>query len=121
MTEQWIIANPGGPAGPFWGIVSSSGRVVAMQIPDEATAKEIVGLRAANVQLRRQVGDLEQAMIDLSRSNTDAIAENARLRHDCQELEWGQAAAEAVMLNAEAELERVYAKLHDLQIRAGVQ
>jgi hypothetical protein len=32
---------------PGWSIVSSSGRVIAMQIPDEAMAKEIVQLRAA--------------------------------------------------------------------------
>lgn len=46
MTEQWIIAKPGGLVGPFWGIVSSSGRVIAMRLPDEATAQQIVAYRS---------------------------------------------------------------------------
>lgn len=55
MSEKWIVAKPGGPAGPFWSIVSSSGRVIAMQIPDEAIANEIVALRA-------QVTEMEEAI-----------------------------------------------------------
>ena len=38
MTEQWIVGQPGGPSGPFYSVVSSTGRVIAMQIPDEQTA-----------------------------------------------------------------------------------
>lgn len=38
MTEKWIVGEPGGPAGPFWSVVSSSGRVIAMQIVDEKYA-----------------------------------------------------------------------------------
>lgn len=45
----YIIAPPGGPAGPFWGIVSQLGTVVAMQIFAEADALAIVaGLAHAN-------------------------------------------------------------------------
>lgn len=39
--EKWIVGQPGGPAGPFWSIVSSTGRVIAMQIPDEKDAQLI--------------------------------------------------------------------------------
>lgn len=45
--EQWIVGKPGGPSGPFWSIVSSSGRVIAMQIPDESIANELVRLHEA--------------------------------------------------------------------------
>lgn len=44
--EQWITVQMGGPAGPFWGVMSDSGRVIALQILDEATANEVVGLHA---------------------------------------------------------------------------
>ena len=27
--DKWLISEPGGPAGPFWGIVTQSGRVIA--------------------------------------------------------------------------------------------
>lgn len=46
MSEKWNIGLPGGPAGPFYSIVSSSGRIIALQIPDRQTAEEIVSLRA---------------------------------------------------------------------------
>jgi len=32
--EKWIVGQPGGPAGPFYSVVSSSGRVIAMQVID---------------------------------------------------------------------------------------
>lgn len=45
----YIIAPPGGPAGPFWGIVNYAGTVVAMQIINEADALAIVaGLAHVN-------------------------------------------------------------------------
>jgi hypothetical protein len=44
VTDKWIVGRPGGPSGPFYSIVSSSGRVIAMQIADEQTATYIVQL-----------------------------------------------------------------------------
>lgn len=44
MTEKWIVGEPGGPSGPFWSVVASSGRVIAMQIPDEKDARLIARL-----------------------------------------------------------------------------
>lgn len=38
----WILGEPGGPAGPFWSIVSSSGEVIALQIPSKANAERII-------------------------------------------------------------------------------
>jgi hypothetical protein len=36
--ETWIVGEPGGPAGPFYSVVTERGRVVAMQIPSQADA-----------------------------------------------------------------------------------
>jgi len=44
---KWIIGEPGGPAGPFYSVVSSSGLVIAMQVPDKNTCKILVRARDA--------------------------------------------------------------------------
>lgn len=44
MTEKWIVGEPGGPSGPFWSVVSSSGLVIAMQIIDEKYARLLAKL-----------------------------------------------------------------------------
>ncbi len=43
--EKWILSPPGGPAGPFWGIVTQSGRLIALQIVEKTHAEmfRIVG------------------------------------------------------------------------------
>ena len=66
----WIAVPPGGPADPFWSIVRGDGRVVALQVPDEATALMLVrmkmGLENAYAILRGQ-GDVSNARaIDLA-------------------------------------------------------
>lgn len=40
----WTIAQPGGPDGPFYGVVASNGNVVALHIFDEQTAVLITKL-----------------------------------------------------------------------------
>jgi RNA processing factor Prp31 len=45
-SEKWIVGEPGGPAGPFWSVVSQSGRVIAMQIIEEKDARLIASLGA---------------------------------------------------------------------------
>lgn len=47
--EKWIIGEPGGPAGPFYSVVSQSGRVIAMQIPNKETARLLVLIRNATI------------------------------------------------------------------------
>ncbi len=42
--EKRIIGEPGGPSGPFYSVVSDTGRIVALQIPDKADALEIAQL-----------------------------------------------------------------------------
>jgi len=42
MTGHWNLGLPGGPAGPFYSIVSDTGFVVALQIPDRETAQQII-------------------------------------------------------------------------------
>ena len=37
--DKWLISEPGGPAGPFWGIVTQSGRVIALQIVERQHAE----------------------------------------------------------------------------------
>lgn len=43
--DKWILSPPGGPAGPFWGIVTQSGKVIALQILERKHAEvlRIVG------------------------------------------------------------------------------
>ncbi len=37
--DKWILSEPGGPAGPFYGIVTQSGRVIALQIVEREHAE----------------------------------------------------------------------------------
>lgn len=37
--DKWILSPPGGPAGPFWGIVTQSGKVIALQIDNRVNAR----------------------------------------------------------------------------------
>ena len=53
--EKWIVGEPGGPSGPFWSVVSSSGRVIAMQIPDEEIARLIASFPDIIVLLRSAI------------------------------------------------------------------
>lgn len=39
--EKWIVGDKGGPAGPFYSVISQSGRLIAMQILDHGIAKQI--------------------------------------------------------------------------------
>ncbi len=42
--DKWLISEPGGPAGPFWGIVTESGRVIALQIVERQHAQMLLVL-----------------------------------------------------------------------------
>ena len=79
MTEKWNIGLPGGPSGPFYSIVSSTGRVIALQIPDREIADRICQLpeletenaRLININARgatnavHRIDDLEHALARL--------------------------------------------------------
>lgn len=39
QVDKWILSPPGGPAGPFWGIVTQSGKVIALQIVERENAE----------------------------------------------------------------------------------
>jgi hypothetical protein len=56
---EWIVSQPGGPSGPFHSIVSSSGQVIALQVPDRAIAARIARIPLDDAQDRRLVADLE--------------------------------------------------------------
>ncbi len=40
----YVLSPPGGPAGPFWGVVSQSGQVIALQILERQHANQLVVL-----------------------------------------------------------------------------
>jgi len=39
QADKWILSPPGGPAGPFWGIVTQSGKVIALQVVEREHAE----------------------------------------------------------------------------------
>jgi hypothetical protein len=69
--KKWNIGLPGGPAGPFYSIVSQDGMIIAMQIPDKATAELIASIP----ELLEKIKDLEiaQASIALAHALGRAI------------------------------------------------
>lgn len=42
QVDKWILSYPGGPAGPFWGIVTQSGKVIALQIIEREHAESLL-------------------------------------------------------------------------------
>jgi hypothetical protein len=41
-SEKYILIPPGGPSGPFWGVMKQSGPLVAMQIVEQETAELLI-------------------------------------------------------------------------------
>jgi hypothetical protein len=56
---EWIVSQPGGPSGPFHSIVATSGKVIALQVPDREVAARIARIPLDDAQDRRLVADLE--------------------------------------------------------------
>jgi hypothetical protein len=54
MAEKWIVVEPGGPAGPFYSVVTNCGGVVAMQIPEQNTAERIARVPELEQRIRDQ-------------------------------------------------------------------
>jgi len=78
MSEKWIIGEPGGPAGPFYSVVTQQGRIIAMQIPDRKAAEQIAA-----------IPDLLSACEELVREADNGswhLSEDCRVeqRHDCE-------------------------------------
>ena len=77
--EKWIVGQPGGPAGLFYSVVSQSGRVIAMQIPDEGMARLIAQLPELN-ELRWEwssiINRLAHIALDGATSNDRDYAED---------------------------------------------
>jgi cell division protein FtsB len=65
MTEQWIVGQPGGPSGPFYSVVSSTGRVIAMQIPAEKDAILIASLPNLVKLLQQNIADYQRERAEL--------------------------------------------------------
>jgi hypothetical protein len=60
MTEKWIVGEPGGPSGPFYSVVSQSGRVIAMQIADEKYALMIASFPDLIRLLKENIADYQR-------------------------------------------------------------
>lgn len=77
--EHWVVGEPGGPAGPFYSVVSEHGRVIAMQVPEKATAILICQIPDL-CQLRYEWADvinlLARMIIDGPNSNDRDYAED---------------------------------------------
>lgn len=59
QADKWILSPPGGPSGPFWGIATQSGTVIALQIVEQQPAEilRIVGnLLVGDCDTTRAVG-----------------------------------------------------------------
>ncbi len=67
-----IVGEPGGPSGQFYSVIESSGRVVALQIPERADALEIAQLPKL-IQLRYEwasvINALACSVLDGANSN----------------------------------------------------
>ncbi len=51
-TEQWNVGEPMGPAGPFFSVVSSTGRVIALQVPSRELAERLASLPGLEAKVR---------------------------------------------------------------------
>jgi len=56
QVDKWILSPPGGPAGIFWGIVTQSGKVIALQIVEREHAE-----------ILRLIGNLLEGDFDTNR------------------------------------------------------
>lgn len=65
MNEQWNVGQPGGPSGPFYSVVSSTGRVIAMQIPAEKDALLIASLPNLIKLLKENIADYQRERAEL--------------------------------------------------------
>lgn len=64
MPEQWVKVQPGGPAGPFWGIVQSpQGYVIALQLASEQVADAILRDHARAAMLDEALALLNESML----------------------------------------------------------
>lgn len=40
--NRWMLIPPGGPSGPFWGVMAQNGNIKALRMVDRATAEFLV-------------------------------------------------------------------------------
>jgi len=59
--KKWNVGLPGGPAGPFYSVISQDGMIVANQIPK----KEIADLIAAIPELLKSTADPTEQILEL--------------------------------------------------------
>lgn len=68
------IALPGGPAGPFYGLINPQGRVVAMQIPNKGDA-EFLASAPHMERLLQRIWEEHAAFVHLMSDETYAALE----------------------------------------------
>jgi hypothetical protein len=69
VKDEWIVVQPGGPSGPFYSIVASSGQVIALQVPDGKNAGQIARIPANDAQDERLVDGLREIRDSLLAGN----------------------------------------------------
>jgi hypothetical protein len=69
VNDEWIVGQPGGPSGPFYSVVASSGKVIALQIPDARIAARIARIPADDAQDKRLVDGLREIRDSLLAGN----------------------------------------------------
>lgn len=69
----WIVGQPGGPSGPFYSVVSSTGQIIALQVPDGKVAARIARIPIDDDQDRRLVADLEAIRNAILSGDADQI------------------------------------------------
>jgi DNA-binding CsgD family transcriptional regulator len=75
VSEVWTVGLPGGPAGPFYSIVTQTGRVIALQVPDRAAADMIAAIPQL-VQVAHLAHGLSQVMAEFLPDYPEAIGED---------------------------------------------
>jgi len=67
QVDKWLISEPGGPPGPFWGIVTQSGRVIALQIVQRQNAEILLtigNILAGDNNTTKEVSDHLSSIFD---------------------------------------------------------
>lgn len=72
--DKCILSPPGGPAGPFWGVVKQSGLVVALQIIERVDAeilRLVLDLIAGDFDENRTIGKELFNILEREGTNTN--------------------------------------------------
>ena len=78
--EKRIVGEPGGPSGPFFSVVCSTGRVVAMQIIEREDADLIANIPEILSDLENARDEIARVRAIMDQSNQGFLMQNKALR-----------------------------------------